>query len=205
MAVQDPAHMAGLHLNSCGGGPPPGVADPTAGVPPAELAKMRERQEFFSDEERGYSHIQGTKPQTLGFALNDSPIGLAAWIVEKFRTWCDCYGNVEKKFSKDELLTNITLYWVTQTPTSAARYYYEGRHLPASGGTRQVTVPTACTVFPKNLSFTPQRWVQARYNLRRFTEMPRGGHFAALEEPELLVNDMRAFFGDLRSTPLVNR
>ena len=109
MAIQDGPHMAGLHLNLCTAGPPPGVSDPTAGVPAAELAKMRERQEFFSDEERGYSHIQGTKPQTVGFALNDSPVGLAAWIVEKFRTWCDCDGDVEKEFSKDELLTNITL------------------------------------------------------------------------------------------------
>jgi pimeloyl-ACP methyl ester carboxylesterase len=200
MAMQDAAHMAGLHLNLCSAGPPPGVGDPNAGVPPAELARMRERQEFFSDEERGYSHLQGTKPQTLGYALNDSPVGLAAWIVEKFRTWCDCDGDVEKRFSKDELLTNITLYWVTETPTSAARYYYEGRHTAPSGGSGQqrIEVPTACAMFPKELLYAPRRWLDARYNLRRFTEMPRGGHFAALEQPELLVNDIRAFFAPLR-------
>jgi epoxide hydrolase len=198
VALQDRAHVVGLHLNLCNAPPPQGVADPTAGVPAAEVAKMRERQEFFSDEERGYSHLQGTKPQTLGYALNDSPVGLAAWIVEKFRTWCDCDGNLDNKFTKDELLTNITLYWVTETPTSAARYYYENRHTPASPATLRVEVPTACAVFPKELLFTPRLWLERRYNLRRFTEMPRGGHFAALEEPRLLGDDLRAFFRDLR-------
>ena len=198
VALLDAPHVAGLHLNLCNA-PPPG-GDPNAGLSPEELAKMRERQEFFSDEERGYSHIQGTKPQTLGYALNDSPIGLAAWIVEKFRTWCDCGGNVESRFSKDELLTNITLYWVTQTPTSAARYYYEGRH--AAGPSRanlRIEVPTGCAVFPKEVLYSPRKWLEARYNLRQFTVMPQGGHFAALEQPELLVNDVRALFRDLRA------
>ena len=161
---------------------------------------MRERQEFFSDEERGYSHIQGTKPQTLGYALNDSPVGLAAWIVEKFRTWCDCGGDVERKFTKDELLTNITIYWVTQTPTSAARYYYEGRHTTGTPASVRIEVPTACAVFPKELFYSPRSWLERRYNLRRFTDMPRGGHFAALEEPDLMVNDLRAFYRDLRGS-----
>lgn len=200
MALQDPTHMIGLHLNLCNAPPPQGTGDPTAGVPPAELARMKERQEFFSDEERGYSHIQGTKPQTLGYALNDSPVGLAAWIVEKFRTWCDCGGDVERKFSKDELLTNITIYWVTQTPTSAARYYYEGRHTTGTPANVRIEVPTACAVFPKELFYGPRSWLERRYNLRRFTDMPRGGHFAALEEPELMVNDLRAFYRDLRAS-----
>lgn len=200
MAIQDPAHMVGLHLNMCNAPSPQGTGDPTAGVPPAELARMRERQEFFSDEERGYSHIQGTKPQTLGYALNDSPVGLAAWIVEKFRTWCDCGGDVERKFTKDELLTNITIYWVTQTPTSAARYYYEGRHTTGTPTNVRIEVPTACAVFPKELFYSPRSWLERRYNLRRFTDMPRGGHFAALEEPDLMVNDLRAFYRDLRAS-----
>jgi pimeloyl-ACP methyl ester carboxylesterase len=205
IAIQDPAHVAGLHLNFCGGGPPPGVADPTAGVPPEQLARRRQ----LPAEETGYSHLQGTKPQTLGFALNDSPIGLAAWIVEKYRAWSidpddrtsqtsgDPNGDLARRFTKDELLTNITLYWVTQTPTSAARFYYEGRHRPRRERQR-VTVPTACAQFPREAVFTPVRWLEARYNLVRWTEMPRGGHFAALEEPELLVDDIRAFFRDLR-------
>ena len=193
----DAGHVAGIHLNLCTTGPPPGVADPTAGVPAAELEKMRERQAFWTDDERGYSAIQGTKPQTIGYALNDSPVGLAAWIVEKFRAWSDVNGDVESKFTKDELLTNVTVYWVTETPTSAARLYYELRHprRPAAG---RVDVPTGCAAFPKEISFTPRRWLEAAYNLTHFTIMPRGGHFAALEEPELLIDDVRAFFRTVR-------
>ena len=193
----DAEHVAGIHLNLCTAGPPPGVADPTVGVPAAELEQMRERQAFWTDDERGYSAIQGTKPQTIGYALNDSPVGLAAWIVEKFRAWSDVNGDVESKFTKDELLTNVTVYWVTETPTSAARLYYELRHpgFPAAG---RVEVPTGCAAFPKEISFTPRRWLEAAYNLTHFTIMPRGGHFAALEEPALLIDDVRAFFRTVR-------
>ena len=196
LALDDAEHVAGLHLNLCGGAPPD-PDDPTAGVPEEELALLRDRQAFWTDEERGYSHIQGTKPQTLGYGLNDSPVGLAAWIVEKYRSWCDCDGHPETRFSKDELLTTITIYWVTQTATSAARYYYEGRHGPPTAP-RRVEVPTACAAFPKELIFTPQRWLEAGYNLTRYTIMPSGGHFAASEVPELFVDDVRAFFRDLR-------
>ena len=197
LAINDAEHVAGLHLNLCSADPPD-PNNPTAGVPPAEVALMRERAAFWTDEERGYSHIQGTKPQTLGYGLNDSPVGLAAWIVEKYRSWCDCEGNPETKFSKDELLTTITIYWVTQTATSAARYYYESRHSGSPPSTQRVEVPTACTAFPKEFRFTPRRWLEARYNLARFTIMPSGGHFAASEEPELFVDDVRAFFRDLQ-------
>ena len=198
LATDHAEHVAGLHLNLCGADPPD-PSNPTAGVPAAEIALMRERAAFWTEEERGYSHIQGTKPQTLGYGLNDSPVGLAAWIVEKYRSWCDCEGNPETKFSKDELLTTITIYWVTQTATSAARYYYEGRHSVSPPSTQRIEVPTACMAFPKELGFTPRRWLEARYNLRRFTLMPSGGHFAASEEPELFVDDVRAFFRALRS------
>ena len=203
MALDDASHVTGLHLNLCGGAPPD-PANPSAGVPAEELALMRERDDFWTDEERGYSHIQGTRPQTLGYALNDSPIGLAAWIVEKFRIWCDCDGNPEKRFTKDEILTNITIYWVSETPTSAARFYYEGRHGGATPNQR-VQVPTACAAFPKEIRFTPRRWLETRYNLTRFTIMPRGGHFAALEQPELLVDDVRAFFRGLKSAQKTGR
>ena len=197
LAINDAEHVAGLHLNLCSADPPD-PNNPTAGVPPAEVALMRERAAFWTDEERGYSHIQGTKPQTLGYGLNDSPVGLAAWIVEKYRSWCDCEGNPETKFSKDELLTTITIYWVTQTATSAARYYYESRHGGSPPSTQRIEVPTACMAFPKEFRFTPRRWLEARYNLVRFTIMPSGGHFAASEEPELFVDDVRAFFRDLQ-------
>jgi pimeloyl-ACP methyl ester carboxylesterase len=195
-ALNDASHVAGLHLNFCLGGPPAGVKDPNEGVTPAELERMRTRQALFDTEERGYFLEQSTKPQTVGYGLDDSPAGLAAWIVEKFHGWSDSGGNVEQAFTKDELLTNITLYWVTQSATSSARIYYENRR--ATGPQRRVEVPTACAVFPKEINIPPRRWVEAQHNLARWTEMPRGGHFAALEEPDLLVGDIRAFFRALR-------
>jgi epoxide hydrolase len=195
VALNDASHVAGLHLNFCLAGPPPGAKDPNEGVPPAELERMRARQAFF-ETERGYFLEQSTKPQTIGYGLDDSPAGLAAWIVEKFRSWSDSNGNVEKSFTRDDLLTNITLYWLTQTATSSARIYYENQRAPAAQ--RRVEVPTACAVFPKEISIPPRRWAEAQYNVTRWTEMPRGGHFAALEEPQLLAEDIRAFFRTLR-------
>ena len=146
------------------------MADPNAGIPESELARMRDRQAFFSDEEQAYNRIQGTKPQTLGYALNDSPAGLAAWITEKFRAWSDVDGDVEKKFTKDELLTNITIYWVTQTANSAGRLYYEARHPVREPGrgvragapmVHGVEVPSACVSWPKDVGFAPRKWMEA--------------------------------------------
>src|SRR5262249_19776911 len=179
MALADASHVVGLPLTLCSG-EPPDPANPLAGLPAEDVARMQERRAFWTDDEQGYSHIQGTKPQTIGSALNDSPVGLAAWIVEKFRTWCDCDGNPEKAFTKDELLTNITIYWVTQTAASAARFYYENRHAfegrpaalsPEWWRNRRVEVPTACAAFPKEISFTPRRWLEGRYNITRFSIM----------------------------------
>jgi pimeloyl-ACP methyl ester carboxylesterase len=199
VALVDAQHVAGLHLNMCFGGAPAGT-DPNAGLTDKERERLKTRQ-VFQNEETGYQQIQGTKPQTLGIALNDSPVGLAAWIVEKFRTWCDCDGNPETVFTKDELLTNITLYWVTQTAASSARIYYESRHAPPSPAAgRRIEVPTACADFPKEIIWSPRRWLEGRYNITRWTEMPKGGHFAAFEQPMLLVEDLRAFFHDLRET-----
>jgi epoxide hydrolase len=195
-ALNDSGHVVGVHSNFCLGGPPAGAADPNAGVSASELERTRARQTFF-DTERGYFLEQSTKPQTVGYALDDSPVGLAAWIVEKFRSWCDCDGEIEKKFSKDDLLTNIMLYWVTQSGASSARIYYENQRA-AGGPPRRVDVPTACAVFPKEISIAPRKWVEAQNNVTRWTEMPRGGHFAALEQPELLVEDVRTFFRPLR-------
>jgi epoxide hydrolase len=195
VALNNASHVAGLHLNFCLAGPPAGAKDPNEGVMPAELERTRARQTFF-DTERGYFLEQSTKPQTIGYALDDSPAGLAAWIVEKFRSWSDVNGTVESKFTKDELLTNVMLYWVTQSGASSARIYYENQR--AKPPQRRVQVPTACAVFPKEISIAPRRWVEAQYNVTRWTEMPRGGHFAAMEEPTLLAEDMRAFFRTLR-------
>ena len=189
--------LIGLHSNRMTAGPPPGGADPNEGVSAEELERRRERAEAFSDD-GGYQAIQSTKPQTVGYGLNDSPAGLAAWIVEKFHGWSDNDGNVESAFTKDEMLTNITLYWVTETITSASRLYYESSNTPATRPVGYIDVPTGAAIFPKEKFFTPRVWAEARYNIVRWTLMPRGGHFAALEEPELLVDDIRAFFRGLR-------
>jgi pimeloyl-ACP methyl ester carboxylesterase len=196
IAARDPAHVAGLHLNMCVGGAPTG-GDPNEGLTPAEIARLKTRQTFQS-EETGYQQIQGTKPQTIGIALNDSPVALAAWIIEKFRTWCDCAGNPDTIFTKDELLTNLMLYWVTETAGSAARIYYESRHPTTAPVPGRIAAPMACADFPGEVIWSPRRWLEARYNIVRWTAMPKGGHFAAMEQPQLLVDDIRAFFRTLR-------
>ena len=197
-AFNHPEQAIGLHLNMLVGGPPPG-GDPTDGVPPEELERSQARRSFYTTAESGYSQIQGTKPQTLGYALNDSPAGQAAWIVEKFRAWCDCNGDPESIFTRDEMLTNITIYWVTQTATSSARLYYESSRAPTSGPMGRIEVPTGAAIFPYELFITPRKWAESSYNITHWTEMPRGGHFAAMEQPELFVEDIRSFFRPLRS------
>jgi microsomal epoxide hydrolase len=189
----DPTHLIGLHSNLCIAGAPPAGA-PTSNEPPSpEEQKRLAAGRGRTANETGYQAIQGTKPQTLGYGLNDSPAGLAAWIVEKFRTWSDSDGNVEKRFTKDELLTNITIYWVTETGPSSIRLYYENRVDPGLQG--RVEVPFACAQFPGELfGMVPRRSIEATYNVQQYTEMPRGGHFAAMEEPGLLVEDVRKFF-----------
>jgi microsomal epoxide hydrolase len=193
----DAEHVAALHLNMCVAPQP--SPDPMAGLNQDEAQRMKRRL-AWGNEETAYSQIQRTKPQSLGAALNDSPVGLAAWIVEKFRSWCDCGGNPESRFTKDELLTNVTSYWATQSATSSARLYYESRHVPAEHATARVPVPTACLISPEEIGWSPRSWVERRFNLTRWTELPRGGHFAALEEPEALVKDVRAFFASIRAS-----
>jgi len=193
----DPEHLAGIHLNMVVAGPPPGEENPMEGLSSQELQGLADMGEFQKNE-TGYQQIQGTKPQTLGYALEDSPAGLAAWIVEKFRTWSDCDGDVEKRFRKDELLTNITIYWVTRTLHSSVPLYYESMQSGRFGlSGEKVGVPTGCAIFPKEIIRPPRRWAEAWFDVRHWTEMPRGGHFAALEEPELLVEDLRSFYGGL--------
>ena len=178
-------HLSGVHLNFTFGAPPaePGEAD---------LEAFAVRQ-AFQGRETGYSNVQGTKPQSLGIAQADSAAGIAAWIVEKFRTWGDCNGDVESRFSKDTLLTNIMFYWAPNSIASAARIYYEARNEGAFGGGR-VEAPTGIACFPGEPWNSPRHWVEPGYNVKRWTDMPSGGHFAALEEPEALTEDIRAFF-----------
>ncbi len=194
----DPEHAAGIHMNMIVAGPPAGAANPMEGVTPEEMGWMGEMGNFQKNE-TGYQQIQGTKPQSLGYGLNDSPAGLAAWIVEKFRTWSDCNGNVESRFTKDELLTNVMIYWVTQSITSSTRLYYETMKSGKFGAVSdKITVPTAGAIFPKELYKAPRKWAEAAFNLKHWTVFKSGGHFAALEEPKALVEDIRSFFRTVR-------
>lgn len=191
------AQVLGVHLNMVVAFPPD-PDNPAAGLTQDELIPLMEAQQFLK-EETGYQRIQGTKPQTLAYGLNDSPAGLAAWIVEKFRTWSDCGGDIERRFSKDQLLTNIMLYWVPETANSSCRLYCETMRSSKFPPTDfRVDVPTGCAIFPRELIRPPRAWVEKLYNVQRWTPMPRGGHFAAMEEPALLVDDIRAFFRPLR-------
>lgn len=160
--------------------------------------KYLEAGQKWQMAEGAYALLQSTKPQTLAYGLNDSPVGLAAWIVEKFRAWSDCNGNIEDRFSKDELLTNITIYWATETINSSFLPYYEPDHSPQEHSAKRVEVPTGVAIFPKDLVPAPRKFAERFFNIQQWTEMPSGGHFAALEEPVLLVEDIRNFFRPLR-------
>ncbi len=192
-----PQHLIGIHVTSMVR-PTPYLGPGSRELTEVEKGHLKQREDWLAAE-GGYSHIQGTKPQTLAYGLNDSPAGLAAWIVEKYRTWSDCAGDVEKRFTKDELLTTVMIYWATQTINSSTRLYYETlRHPWEMKREERIQVPSAMAVFPKELSRPPREWGERSFNVQRWTEMPRGGHFAALEEPELLAEDIRSFFRPLR-------
>jgi len=144
--------------------------------------------------EGAYAAVQSTRPQTLSFALNDSPVGLAAWIVEKFRAWSDCDGDMERRFSKDELLTNIMIYWLTESIASSMRLYFEDvRTPPQILAGQRIEVPAAVAIFPKDLTRPPREIADRFLQIKRWTELGQGGHFAALEEPNLYTDDLRAF------------
>jgi microsomal epoxide hydrolase len=187
--------LLGIHLNMLGAGPHP---EDRVNLSPAELAFLKEAEKFQRDG-AGYQWIQGTRPQTLAYGLNDSPVGLAAWLVEKFRAWTDCDGEVERRLSKDRMLTLITIYWATQTIDSSMRLYYEERHHPwrLRKGER-IRVPTGIAAFPREIFRPPREWAERVYNVVRWTALPSGGHFAAMEEPEALVAEIRTFARQLR-------
>jgi pimeloyl-ACP methyl ester carboxylesterase len=194
IGVLDPEHCAAIHLNMPMGTPSEDGA-PLTEVEQADLAAMQR----FQREEAGYANEQGTKPQTVGVSLNDSPAGLLAWIVEKFRAWSDCDGHPENCYTRDQLITNVMLYWVTQTATSSARLYWERSHGDALAGPPPfVAVPTGVARYPKEVLRWPRSWVERQYNVTRWADMPRGGHFAAMEQPELFVGDLREFFRTVR-------
>ncbi len=195
IALRHADRVYGIHITA--------VVPPYIDQNPQFTDAEREYQKLQHDwerEEDGYGHIQGTRPQTLAYGLNDSPAGLAAWIIEKFRAWSDCGGDIERAFTKDELLTNVTIYWATQTMNSSIRHYYESRHNPQpfTKGV-QVTAPCGICLTTEPVDRCPREWAERTYtDIRRFTLLPRGGHFAALEAPDLLADDIRAHFRPLR-------
>lgn len=170
--------------------------------------KFFKKNERWIQKEGAYALIQSTKPQSLAQGLNDSPAGLAAWLVEKFRAWSDCDGDIESRFTKDELLNYIMIYWVTQTIGTSFLPYYDYANAGAltwiKEGVKKMTgsskVPAAFALFPKDISQPPREWAQRFFNVQRWTEMPRGGHFAAMEEPKLLAEDLRAWFRPFRNS-----
>ena len=192
------ARVIGIHLNLMPLRRDPDiVSDPT----PEERGYLDELAAWLK-EETGYQWIQGTRPQTLAFALTDSPAGLAAWIIEKFRAWSDCGGDPESVFTKDHLLANISLYWFTGAIGSSFWPYYARRHGPwpiPDGET--IGVPTGYSEFPREILRPPRSLAARTYtDIRRWSVMPRGGHFAAMEQPEALARELREFFRPLRAS-----
>jgi microsomal epoxide hydrolase len=194
LALNNPTSVIGIHLTDIGFQATMNL-DPSSLTPAEQQYLGAMQQRFF--QEGGYVMIQSTKPQTLAYGLNDSPIGLAAWIIEKFYGWSDIDGNIEREYTKDELLTNIMIYWVTQTINPSIRSYYEESHAPSLKPGQRVAVPVAMALFPKDTP-PPRALAERTLRIERWTEMPRGGHFPALEVPELYAGDLQAFFRSLR-------
>ena len=189
--------VIGIHTTSTTS-PTPYLGPGSPILTDAEKRMLQQREQWLA-EEGGYSHIQSTKPQTLSYGLNDSPAGLAAWIVEKYRRWSDCGGDVETRFTKDELLTTVTIYWVTESINSSTRLYYEAFSKPWNlGKYEKIQVPVGIAAFPSENTVPSREWSERSYNVQHWTDMPAGGHFAALEEPINLAKDIRDFFRGLR-------
>ncbi len=190
----DPAHCAAIHLNM-----PIGVRPSEPGALTDEEQSDLSDMRHFTSQEAAYANEQGTKPQTVGVGLNDSPAGLLAWIVEKFRAWSDCGGHPENCFTRNQLLTNVMIYWMTESSTSSARLYWETNQ---SGVLTEklpfIDVPTGVARYPKEVLRWPRSWVEQQYNVTHWATMPRGGHFAAMEQPELFAADLQEFFRTVR-------
>jgi len=198
MAIDHPASVIGIHLTTMELRPPMGEGTrPSSEAESAYVAQLRQ----WDEVERGYSAIQSTRPQTLGYALNDSPAGLAAWILEKWRAWSDSGGDLEAHFSRDFLLTMLTLYWATETITPSMRDYFDNRwHGAGLQPGDRVPVPAGFATFDNcyvSEGSPPREWAERLYDVRRWTSMPRGGHFGAAEDPERLAREIAAFFSEV--------
>ncbi|MFO7590537.1 MAG: epoxide hydrolase [Acidimicrobiia bacterium] len=197
LALADPEHCVGIHLNM--------IAPFPDGAPdtwtPEEQAFMDQFNQQYMLDGSGYMRIQSTRPHTVGYGLDDSPAGLAAWILEKFREWSDCDGDPERSFTREALLDNVMLYWVTGTATSSARTYYEFDQAMRRGEIdlfSRISTPTGYARYPKEIMRTSRRWAEQRFEIVHFADMERGGHFAAFEAPELFVPDVRAWARTVR-------
>lgn len=195
IGLQNLGQCAGIHVNM-----------PNAGAPKEALLNPTERDmvalagaKYYADWGAGYSKQQSTRPQTLGYGLVDSPMGQATWIIEKFYEWTDCDGHPENVLNRDELLDNIMLYWLSGAGASSARLYWESFGTAFGGDSAtQVTIPTGCSIFPKEIVATPRSWAETRYaNIVYWNELDRGGHFAAFEQPQLFVEELRKCFGQM--------
>lgn len=198
MALLEPERVIGIHLSTPEMEPYTGPGTPPlTGEEQAYLAQLSR----WEEAERGYSAVQSTRPQTLGYGLNDSPAGLAAWVLDKWRSWSDSGGDLDGTFGRDSLLTMLTLWWATDSITASMRDYYDNRwHGSPIGPEDRVRVPTAMAVFANEFvpeGQVPRSWYERLYQVRRWTAFPRGGHFAAMEEPDLLAGDIAEFFGGL--------
>jgi pimeloyl-ACP methyl ester carboxylesterase len=195
IAQQDPGRVVGIHLTPPLAPPDPATLDDLTESERAALDAIEHSAEWDS----GYSRMHATRPQTIGYSLVDSPAGLCAWIVEKLRAWTDCDGHPENALTRDEMLDDVMLYWLPRTGASSARLYWESiRQVDewiSGTATDTVTVPTGCSIFPKELQRPSRRWAERRFlDIRYWSEPERGGHFAAFEQPELFVDEVRAFF-----------
>jgi len=198
-----PEHLLGVHVN---------LQTPLSVFtddPPTRDDFAEDEQDRWEQQERGakvtasHTAVHVSDPQTLAYAMHDSPVGLAAWIVERRRNWSDSGGDVERRFSKDDLITTLVLYWVTETFVTSVRYYAEAARNPwepAHDRTPVVQAPTGVAIWPQEVVQMPLRWMEKNYNLKHVTMRPAGGHFAPMEEPELMAADVRAFFASLRDT-----
>jgi microsomal epoxide hydrolase len=202
LARQDKGeHLIALHLTSPAGEQPPPDAD-VAPLSDADLAGLADWARHQAEGSVVHVPINTTRPHTLAFALNDSPAGLAAWLIDKFRSYSDNDGDIEASFTKDELLAHVTTYWVTGTIGSASRLYYE-RVQEGIGAPPPpfVTVPTSVAIFPRDVKRAPRPWAERHYDVVRWVEMPAGGHFGAEEEPEAYVDDLREAMRPFRGAP----
>jgi epoxide hydrolase len=192
---RDPEHVAGIHLMPPLAPPDPATFDRLTEAERAALASL----EHAADWDSGYSQQQATRPQTIGYALVDSPAALCAWIVEKLWSWTDCDGRLENVLTRDEVLDNVMLYWLPGTGASAARLYWESirqvNQWISGRANDTVAVPAGCSIFPKELQRPSRRWAERRFlDIRHWNELDKGGHFAAFEQPELFVDELRSFF-----------